>query len=152
MIKLNCNLTDNIGNITCSSSLLDSLKKLDAIDSSLDETIDLMYKMDRKKTIPEFQYIGCYKDTGKRALPIRLGVGPFKATACHEVLKKYNRDNNTSYRYFSNQGLANCFIGNDTYDIHGKADENDCQMNCAGGKNRCGGYWRNSVHKAHIYK
>lgn len=67
-----------------------------------------------------YQYVGCYKDTGDRALPVYLGGG-VTLENCYTSCKE------RGYHYFGRQSSLQCFCGGTTsddfsYKMHGESN------------------------------
>lgn len=87
-------------------------------------------------------YMGCFKDTSVRALPIM--TGPITFEKCRDVAKA------AGSKYFglqwpegSKNGTAQCFYGNGYYDKYGSSTA--CVLSDGSGR-KIGGVWANSVY------
>lgn len=147
MDTFKCSVDKNIGEIQCSSSVIDNLNNLDAIAERAAKIKNGLNEMEKKYNDKLFgnknyKYLGCYEDKRARALP--HGFSSHSIDECYNKLKEYNRQNNTSYNYFALQYGSQCFIG-DNYAKYGKADNSRCNMKCKSGE-LCGGGYANSVY------
>lgn len=85
------------------------------------------------------EYIGCFKDKGKRDLPhlLRQGYGNYKA--CFEATLK------AGFSFSGLQYSGECWAGNEFGKYGARANE-ECNMECKKDKGRmCGAGWRNSI-------
>ena len=90
------------------------------------------------------EYIGCYIDTGDRAIPdFRFDSDTLLTPAsCGSHCQQHGS------RYIGLQNGRTCFCGSDgiAYDRHGKVSDSQCNMACTGDPLEiCGAGWRNSV-------
>jgi len=89
------------------------------------------------------QYLGCYRDSGNRALPHRYGNKTINECATEAKSK--------GYQYFGmqypngNPTQAECWMGNSGYNKYGKRSDNECAKGSDG--RRLGAGWRNAVYK-----
>jgi hypothetical protein len=87
------------------------------------------------------ELIGCYKDTGNRALKGQWTNGKDMTI---EVCNQRCADDD--FLFAATQYSAHCFCGDDEYDIYGPAD--NCNMLCAANNQEtCGGGWANQVYR-----
>jgi hypothetical protein len=87
----------------------------------------------------DIKSVGCFKDSRKRAMPVKMRGRHNTVQQCAEFAS------NKGYEYFGVQYGGYCFTGpGHTYDSQGKAKDSDCTYR---GKSGIGGGWRNSVYQ-----
>jgi len=72
-------------------------------------------------------YLGCFKDTGKRALPERRGSGTVEQCVA----------NCSEFSYIGRQWTGECWCGNEGYDKYGETKGCDCEGSNVGGWKNC---------------
>ncbi|XP_072049733.1 uncharacterized protein [Amphiura filiformis] len=90
-------------------------------------------------------YLGCFVDTGNRALP-RDTLWDDNAMT-HELC--FEHCGSLGHAYAGLQFGRECWCGDttDDYARYGQASENDCSYLCPGNNQQeCGGFWRNAVY------
>jgi len=92
----------------------------------------LAFICDDADTTTSYSYIGCYADTGNRALDDYLGTMTIEA--CHEASVA------NGYTYFGVQAGGQCFCGNSL----SEATQYGTASNCVSGT---GGSWANSLYR-----
>ena len=96
--------------------------------------------------IDPYTYIGCYKDTDKRALSDYFG-GLKTVSDCYNAAKA------KGHKFFGLQFGDQCYGGSSGYDVHGKADDSNCMFKYGGAAEspfasvECGSAWHNAVYK-----
>ena len=89
---------------------------------------------------PGVRRLGCFVDKGDaRDLPVM--------SKSDRTTQKYCiiRCRSMGYKYASLQASDWCHCGN-TYGIHGRARDSECNRRCKGNKREtCGGNWRNEI-------
>lgn len=90
-------------------------------------------------TVPSVPtYVGCYTDTGTRALPNQIPLSGVTVETCTQAAKS------AGYKYAGLQYGTQCFAGN----VLGfyKDAETACNYGCVANYTQwCGGTWHNSV-------
>jgi len=91
-------------------------------------------------------YVGCFRDRGKRDLPVLFGkYKKIKRADCLAEAKKKN------FKYIGHQYGGECWMSN-AFGKYGQVDDSECKMKCALEPNLiCGGGWRNSVWSVEQY-
>ncbi|CAD7944803.1 unnamed protein product [Amoebophrya sp. A120] len=92
-------------------------------------------------------YIGCFRDKGRRAMPVKRS-GSFTVKRCSEAC-------GADFQFFGVQYGSECFCARSAseYAKYGEKPEKDCQgpgrsPKCVDGSDtHCGGPWRNAVYK-----
>ncbi|KAJ8041611.1 WSC domain-containing protein 2 [Holothuria leucospilota] len=97
--------------------------------------------------MPKDQYLGCYVDSGKRAL-----AGGFINLKSDNNLRNCTTACNAfNYEVVGLQVGRQCFCGNEQYSRYGRRSEWQCGRLCQGQENQyCGGPYRSAVYKAPI--
>ncbi|XP_065060448.1 neurogenic locus notch homolog protein 1-like [Rhopilema esculentum] len=89
-------------------------------------------------------YVGCYKDSGTRALPHVRGL---EVSAGHLTANCIRACFASNQPYAGLQYHSQCFCGS-SYNIYRKDDESTCSTKCRDSTGMyCGGSWRNSVYR-----
>jgi hypothetical protein len=95
-----------------------------------------------------YRYVGCYNDTGDRALTTYLGN-------IQNVNECYSLAKNKNLKFFGAQYNNQCFGGNVNYDSRNSSDESGCKYECSGiggsgsvtSTPQCGTAWKNAVYE-----
>lgn len=82
-------------------------------------------------------YLGCYVDSGTRALPGVAGGG-YSISSCIGVCSNYG------YLFAGLQFYDQCFCGNELG--YARVSDGECNTPCLTGGGACGGAWRNSIY------
>jgi len=86
------------------------------------------------------EYVGCFRDRGKRDLPVLFGK--YKKVKRADCLAEAKAKN---FKYIGHQYGGECWMSN-TFGKYGQVNDKECKMPCALEKDLiCGGGWRNSV-------
>ncbi len=88
-------------------------------------------------------YLGCYTDSGTRALPDYLGTSYATIESCKEAARA------RGHVYAGLQQGNQCYGGSNL--LYTKVDDSECSVPCAGNPGQlCGGNWRNSAYATGI--
>lgn len=91
-------------------------------------------------------YVGCFRDRGKRDLPVLFGK--YKKILRADCLAEAKKKN---FKYIGHQYGGECWMSN-AFGKYGQVDDSECKMKCAREQNLiCGGGWRNSVWSVEQY-
>jgi len=102
--------------------------------------------IDKRSTVMDSRYVGCFKDTVKHALPHDM-TSIREDTSVDSCLAACAQHD---FRYAALQDGVMCYCGQSGHKKYGRVDEKECNKWCEGDAAQiCGGWFTSSVYKLH---